>query len=79
VQYNVERASQLRQVPPHRGSHPAANAIAFHGAAQNFTHCKTHTRAPRACAFAIKSNHVPGKVFFALPVNRLKVGMFKQS
>jgi hypothetical protein len=79
MQDQVQRPGEFAQVTPHRGAHAPANAVPFHGAAQDLAHGKTHARSTGASAFAIKSNHVSGKMLSALLINRLKVRMLQQS
>lgn len=79
MQNYIERPGQFVQVMPHSGAHAPANAVPLYGAAQDLAHGETHARSSGASAFAIKSNHVTGKVLSALLINSLKVSMLQQS
>jgi len=79
MQYQIQWPHQLRQVPPDRRPHAPPYAIAVHRASQHLTHSKPYARAFVLSALQIKRRNIPGKMFFALLVNRLKVSVLQQS
>jgi hypothetical protein len=79
MQHKIERRSQFAKVLPHCGTHAPANAIPDHRSAQDFADGKADSRSGGDIALAVKSRHVPGKMFPAVLVDRLKVSVLQQS
>jgi hypothetical protein len=78
VQHQVKRLGQLTQVTPHYRSHTPADAIPHHRSTEHFADGKTDPRASMTLSYAVKRGHVPGKMFPALLVNRLKISVLQQ-
>ena len=79
MQDQIDRLSQVAQMTAQCGAHAAPDPVPLHSSAQNFSHSETHPGAPGAAALKIESDHVARKMFPALFVNRLKIGMLQQS
>jgi hypothetical protein len=79
MQHQIERRGQVAQMLPHRGAHAPADAITDHRSAQYFTDGKADSRSCGALMLAVKSRHVPGKMFPAVLVDRLKIRVLQQS
>jgi hypothetical protein len=76
---HVQRPIQAFQPPLHRSPQPAPDAVAIHCSAQHLAHGESYTGASLVVPLAVEGREIPGKMFPALLVNRLKIRVPQQS
>jgi hypothetical protein len=78
MQHQVKRLGQLTKMAPHNRSHAPADAIPHYRSTQHLADGEADPRASMTLTYAVKRGHVPGKMFPALLVNRLKISVLQQ-
>jgi hypothetical protein len=80
MQHNINRPSQLREVPANRLAHAAPDPVPFHGPSKHFPDREAHagTASVLARTVPIESGKVPREAFPSLPVHDLKIRMLQQ-
>ena len=76
---HVQRPIQAFQPPSHRGPQPAPDTVAIHRSAQHLAHGESYTGAGLVITLAVEGRKIPGKMFPALLVDRLKIRVPQQS